>query len=318
MRALALFCLLLLSSSAFARLECPKKSDNFWRGHAEGWFWHQDCVEVPDPPPEPEKKPEVVVVVPSAKDKPKEAIDPSKIPYSVAWLRKQMPILIERAMDNPTKENVAAYYYVQRVLMDKSQNFAEKAREVTSTDPLLDETNRIPLSTLGAGLFGRLELKAHSEAMKYLSQKGAIWLFYSSTCDYCSAQIRTVKEMSKKYGFITHFIAVDGKSLPGIEDEFIKDTGQAKALRLTITPTTIFAVPPKEIMIVSQGLMSTEALEDRIIIAANAQKVIPPEMVKDLNRQDRGVLSPEDMKGGATDDPVELINNLRKKLEGKY
>ena len=273
---------------------------------------------MPDPPPELEKKPEIIVIAPASKEKAKETPDPSKVPYSVAWLKKQMPILIERALDNPTKENVGAYYYVQRVLLDKGQNFAEKAREVTSTDPLLDETNRIPLSTLGAGLFGRLELKAHNEALKYLTQKGAIWLFYSSTCDYCSSQIRTVKDVAKKYGFIVKYIAVDGKSLPGIEDEFIKDTGQAKALKLTITPTTIFAAPPTELMIVSQGLMSSEALEERMIIAANSQKIFPPEMVKDLNRHNRGVLDSEDMKDGATDDPVELINNLRKKLEGKY
>jgi len=65
-------------------------------------------------------------------------------------------------------------------------------------------------------------------------------------------------------------------------------------------------------MIVSQGMMSTQALEDRMIIAANDQRLLPPEMVKDLNRQDRGVLNTEDMKDGATDDPVELMNNLRK------
>jgi len=201
MRALALFFLILTSSVACARQECPKQSDNFWLGHAEGWFWNKDCVEVPDPPIELEKKPEIIVVAPTPKEKPKADIDPSKVPFSVAWLRKQMPIMLERAMDNPSKENVAAYYYVQRVLLDKSQNFAEKAREVTSTDPLLDETNRIPLSTLGAGLFGRLELKAHNDALKYLTQKGAIWVFYSSTCDYCRPQIRAVKDLAKNMAF---------------------------------------------------------------------------------------------------------------------
>ena len=66
---------------------------------------------------------------------------------SVEWLRANLPVLRDRAIDQPTQENVRAYYYAQRIMMDKAQVFSDVAREVTGTDPLLDENLRVPFAS---------------------------------------------------------------------------------------------------------------------------------------------------------------------------
>ena len=56
----------------------------------------------------------------------------------------------DKAIDNPSPENVAAYYYLQRVMMDKAQRFTDMARRVVMSDPLLDENPRRPIATFAA------------------------------------------------------------------------------------------------------------------------------------------------------------------------
>ena len=56
----------------------------------------------------------------------------------------------DKAIDNPSPENVAAYYYLQRVMMDKAQRFTDMARRVVMSDPLLDENQRRPIATFAA------------------------------------------------------------------------------------------------------------------------------------------------------------------------
>jgi conjugal transfer pilus assembly protein TraF len=89
----------------------------FFQGKEEGWFWYKDPKERPVQLP-----PKSMLPLPA---KPKETE-----PLSVEWLKKQMPVLLDRAIDNPTRENVEAYLYAQRLAMDKSQRFAEMSQRV--------------------------------------------------------------------------------------------------------------------------------------------------------------------------------------------
>lgn len=38
--------------------------------------------------------------------------------FSAAWLRENLPRLMDKAIDDPTQENVAAYLYAQRALLE--------------------------------------------------------------------------------------------------------------------------------------------------------------------------------------------------------
>ncbi len=80
----------------------------FYQRGQEGWFWYQVI-------PEPEQPDELVEpetgVVESSQSELK--------PFSAAWFREHMQSFMDKAIDEPTNENVRAYLYLQRVMMDK-------------------------------------------------------------------------------------------------------------------------------------------------------------------------------------------------------
>lgn len=307
---LAATAFLVVAAPAISQEAEPTGPGRFYERKAEGWFWYKDPKEQP--------KPKKVVPKAPASAPAKEASKEAKTePFSSSWLRDNMPKLLEAAVDNPTKENVEAYLYAQRVALDKSQVYAEKARQVVNSDPLLDENNRVPLSTYAKATFLNGIEKGRSAALEHLSKVGGIWVFFDSKCSYCKAQIYSVQELAKRYGFHVKYISLDGSGMPGLES-FLADNGHAKMLELRLTPTTVFVVPPSGYFVVSQGLMAEEQLGDRIVFAADSQNLLPADIAKAVRTYDRGVLTNDDTKTGASDDPKEWVKYLKERLQGRY
>lgn len=276
---------------------------------AEGWFWYKDPKDAPKPPVKKTPKP------PAAKDaKPPAAAEE---PFSAKWLQQNMPKLLERAIDDPTKENVEAYLYAQRVAMDKSQIYAETARRVVASDPFLDENNRVPLSTYAKPSFLKGVESGKTEALKHLVTVGGLWVFFDSTCEFCRPQIYSVQELARKHGFHTKFISLDGAGVPELK-AFEKDNGHAKLLNLKLTPTTVLVVPPNNYYVVSQGMMSESQLADRLVLAAESENLLPPDIAAKVRTYDRGVLTAEDTQKGAGSDPKDWVQYLKDKLQGRY
>lgn len=292
---------------ADAQAEAPGR---FYERKSEGWFWYKDPKDQPPPKKAPPKAP------PPAG--PAKTPAPAKVePFSSSWLRENMPKLLERAVDNPTEENVQAYLYAQRVALDKSQVYAEKARQVVNSDPLLDENNRVPLATYAKATFLNGIAKGRTEALSHLSKVGGIWVFFDAKCEYCKAQIYSAQQLAKRYGFHVKYISVDGSAMPGLPS-FVKDNGHAKMLNLRLTPTTVFVVPPKGYFVVSQGLMAEDQLGERIVFAADSQNLLPQDIAKTIRAYGRGVLTSEDTMTGASDDPKQWVNYLKDRLQGRY
>ena len=110
-------------------------------------------------------------------------------PVDVAWLRKNYPILEERAINDPSEANVASYLYVKRVVMDKAQRFGEAVTKVTTEDPLLNENNRIPYASTGAQSVKNANYLAQQQAVRELSKFGGLLIFVDSTCRFCAMQL---------------------------------------------------------------------------------------------------------------------------------
>ena len=144
-------CLLMSFGSAYAVTATESvinhPSNIFYNSGAEGWYWYQDPVpeeelleELPPPPHEvakEETKPEPL----------KEAKAEPPAPFSLKWVQEMLPKYKERAWDNPTHENVQAYFLVQRFAMDRANKFADVAQQVVVGNALLDESMRRPLAT---------------------------------------------------------------------------------------------------------------------------------------------------------------------------
>jgi conjugal transfer pilus assembly protein TraF len=279
----------------------------------EGWWWKKDTKEkAVKPPPEP-----IVAPKPVEEKKPEEPPKEDKKPFSVKWLNENMPKLLEAAIDDPSNENLAAYFYAQRVALDKSQTFAEKSRSLIAQDPLLDENSRVPMDTFARIDNMRGSSEAKTNALNRLSTVGGLWMFYRSDCKYCEPMAEGTMFFGNTHKFLTTFISLDNKPLKNVK-EWIKDEGQAKLLNVKIAPTVVFVVPPNNYYVVSQGAMSGPELGNRILLAAETNGLLSQDEIKSIYPERRGVLGTEDVKDGATTEPKELVKRIRERLNKSY
>ena len=143
---------LLLQVVAAWGLDVDEPDVSYFTDKQRGWFWYEVQPEpVLKRKPEPQAPKPPTPSLPSAAENSPKPINPAEPePLTSAWLRKNMETYLNKAIDEPSHENVAAFYYLQRVMMDKAERFTNAARYVVMSDPQLDETVRRPVATYAA------------------------------------------------------------------------------------------------------------------------------------------------------------------------
>lgn len=276
----------------------------------DGYYWYKD-------PLDEEKKPIDNQVPP----KPSQPLSKEDVPLSAAWIIKNLETLRIRAIDDPTPENVSNYLYAQRVMIDKSQNFAVMHKQVVSSDPFLDEENRVPSSSYANTLFVKKVNKDKKEAIEFMSGKGGIWLFTDAPekCSGClTYKNDVIKTLVTKYKF--NFKEIDVSTGKGLV--------AAKNLKLKLTPATVYVKPKDPLMpetesnkdetyVISEGLLSLSQVEDRLIIASNIGNLLPKELAERANPYQKGVLSKDDFAGIQIDDPSLVMKALRERIRSR-
>ena len=274
----------------------------------DGYYWYKQDPEQVAPKVELPKPSQATPAAPAKAD---------VKPLSAEWMRANMPKLLDTAVDNPTKENVANYMYAQRVLLDKSQNFSEKVKEVVATDPFLDENNRVPIAQFAQPGFVRGVKAGQDEVLNYLGTKGGIWVFVDGPdkCSACADYVSNIlvgadhaKGVASQYNF--HLRKININTAAG--------KIAAKRLNLKVTPTTVLVLPPNGFYLVSQGLMSQTQLSERLMIAAKASGSLPKDLEEKVNPYSKGVLTTEEM-GGLTpsDSPSDVMQTMRERIKGE-
>lgn len=240
----------------------------FYENKERGWFWYEDPLteepndieqpsQEPPPPTAPEKKVEPTLAKP---------LEPK--PLSSEWFRKNMEKYRDKAIDDPTAENVSTYMYLQRVMLDKAEKFADASQNLMMRDAVLDENARRPIATFGAFAKDDMSNRGIQKAAKKLAAQAGIWFFYYSTCEFCVKEAGVLKGIINAFGFKVLPIALDGLPLPGGSfPEFTTDHGQGKKLGVETTPA-LFLVKPGEnggAIQIGQGLLSGEEIVRRAI-----------------------------------------------------
>ena len=263
----------------------------------------------------------------SGSPKPTSNTEPQPELFSVAWLQQKMPILLENAINNPTEENVRAYKYAEKMMMDKASNFANTSEQVVRHDPMLDESVRIPITAAARSNALWQVDKARKEIIKDLSKNSGLWFFFDSNCHFCDTQYRVMKILENEYNFTTRYITIDGKLLKGMEQEpknkIRKDIGGeiAKGLGIKITPAVLLIHPDTEsVIIVSHGASAANEVEYQIVTAAIEHNIANPELVKIANLERRGILTPQDIESVKQqvqnpDDPNELVKLINQAVQ---
>lgn len=287
-----------------------------WFGDRDrGWHFYE-----PDPEPEEEVVevvPEVAppeVVPPAAEAKPEPAPPAGPAPFSVKWIRDNIDRIRDTAIDDPSPENVSAFLYAQRVMLDKAETFSGVMRKVSTEDPVINENVRQPGSTFGYHAANDFAREGKGAALNKLKKTVGVWFFFDSTCRYCAVQAPVIEELKNDYGFSVMAISRDGAPLPnGYFKNFVTDAGQAARLGIEVTPAIVIVRPPDQMAVVGQGLMARDELLDRIIEVAGENKWLSDDEFQDT-KTSKPVLTPPSIMQEAASNP-EVVNDPKKLAE---
>lgn len=234
-------------------LQQANNLDPYFKRKEEGWFWKERMPEEPE-----EQKPEPVP-----------APTPMTPTLTPAWLRENLPKLLDRALEEPTTENVRDYFYAQRQMLDMSERFAQVAQRVSLTDPLLDENNRRPFAAFGVDVLSAEVNKKKEAVVAKIAEQAGLWYFFRSDCPYCKAQNKPLQRLANSLGMVVLPISLDGPGMPdGVFPHFVRDQGQAQMLDVTTSPSIFMVRPPDQFVLLTEGLVSEDGFIDRMIAGA--------------------------------------------------
>ncbi len=287
--------LLLLSVFFSAAVFSAKKDDpqgpggmDFVKEKERGWFWYEKMQEEieeskiepePPPPPPPEEQPQPEKEIAKAAPPPTSSPAPAgPAPLSAEWFRKNLDTYRDRAIDTPSGENVQAYLYLQRIMMDKAERFARKYEEMVVGDPYLDETSRYPTASFAGK---NMESVAKNEGLALLtkiSERAGIFFFFKGDCPLCGQQAWILNEFRKKNGIEVIAVSIDGSRLSKEYFKTIDDSGQAAMMGVGLYPAIVLASPPKKYKPIGQGGGYTvKDIEERTLLVAKSLSVISEE-----------------------------------------
>src|SRR5690554_782790 len=190
-----------------------QSQSGFYYERERGWFWHEPDDELTEEDESVVEEQGISVLLP-------EDLAPEKrerIPLDVAWLRENIEVLQIRALENPSTENVAAFAYAQRLMLDISSRFSTAMMEFMAMEPELDESQRRPTSTLSLNVFKKETAQALTQTIQSLNESAHIWFFYTSDCPYCMQQLPIVREFARRYNLDILAVSLDGGVLRGSE-----------------------------------------------------------------------------------------------------
>lgn len=291
--------------------------EGYYERKDEGWFWKAREPEPLEPVPEEDPDPPVVApgTPPAA---PVEAVPAATEPagprpLSAEWLREALPRYRDRALNHPTQDNVAAFFYLQRYSVDMAERFALQAQRVVMADPVLDENSRRPQSMFGAEVIDRQAQAGAERAMAVIADEAGLWYFYRSDCPYCAAQSPVLENLAQKADMAVMAIALDDAPLlDGHFPDWRPNGGQAEMLQVRATPTIYLVRPPGEFLLIAEGVMAESTLRERIIHRAHEAGWISDEVFNGTRRVNRIYLAgTQPMTAEELEDPRRLVEVLR-------
>lgn len=286
---------------------------SFYADQERGWFWYEEPPVEEEKKPEEKPEPDQAQPAPEAQEPEPEALPPTG---SVAWLKVMLPRLKEKAIDEPTETNIKAYFYAQRLMMDKAELFSRATIETIKNEPMLDEDLRYPVSNAASDALADSASKQKDALLKIISGSTALMLFFKGNdCALCGQALAALTGLESRYGFTIIPVSLDGVPLPvgGYKTQY--DNGLAEHLGVITTPAIAMVVPPNDVRIVSYSTISMEAAANRILSSARDMGLITPQEFNATSRMAQiGLITPANMVDAPADptqEPEEFVNRMR-------
>ncbi len=230
--------------------DAPDVAMTYWRQHREGWFWYRD----PLPP-----KPRPPSITPK---KPKDLAD-------FESLQQRLEELKRVAVMNPSDTNLLAYMRFQRMVMDKSQVFADRWQRLVWSAPDLDYgLSGRPTNAMAINVFDDQQRDRDAQTVRTLAATHGLIFVFRSDCPFCHRFAPILKRFEQDYGMTVLAISLDGGTLPDYPDAR-PDNCMAARLNATAVPALYLTAPARrEIRPVGFGLMSMSDLLERVAALA--------------------------------------------------
>lgn len=255
--------------------------------------------------------------------------DAKKIkPMSVEWFSEHYPAIRNRAINDPTPENLAAELFAQKVMLDKSEVYSRKRQFVQSTDPFLQEGTRLPMFGAASTAMVSENLQLKTEALSDVFDSTGMIIFYDHACTYCRKVIPIINYLKSTYpdfdirimGRNTpkpDFIPTVREDIPIYPDEVFK---MAENLPIPIQhwPAFLLTQPPNNAYIVAQGAVSRTELFNRILNVSFEQKILGKDWYEKINKNQAGLIASSmyaSLEDGIEDDPTALIDAVIKMIK---
>ena len=271
---------------------------------APGWHFYE-------PTPVKKPKPPVTPVTPGSSSTPAPPL------FSTAWLRTNLPVYLDRAMDNPTAQNIELYGLLQRLTLDKADRFASATTRQAMFNPLLDQSTRNPTTTVARNARNEAMTQAKKISLGKISQQAGLFYFFRSDCPYCHRQNPILKLLQERTGMTILPISLDGRPSPdGSFPNFKADQGQAARFGVSVTPTLVYVSRSGESKVLATGIRALPELESRLLEMGFTQGAISQQEYDVATRSSQSHLmntdglSAEQLKV-ASDNPALLLSLLR-------
>jgi len=235
----------------------------------DGWHFYCDpepeaAPEPTPPPPPPAPEEEVVEEEREPEDKPLTATE------QVAAFREMAEEAKNRAILDPTVENVVAYMEINRQMAQMAGRFAAVWQRGLFQSPHLDANVNRPLTQMGTHIYQDQINEAREAALRRAaSEAGLIFVFEDPVyCRVCLAQSEILAAIRNAYGIEVLAVSADGSAIEHFPDAVV-DEGQLDALGVTDTPKPFIAlldVETGEAQLIGGGLLTEDQILERIYV----------------------------------------------------
>ena len=203
-------------------------SAHFFGTKEEGWHFYHDSI--------------------SEKEKPK----------TMAQLKKQLHVLLDEAIWNPTPRNVLRYMQLQKLLMDKSQQFSAAWERVLITHPELDPTVKNPTSYYGTLHARKTKEKINREQLKKRMHDYVLFLVVKDDDEMSEALTTVVQDMATYRGYHVTIVPGQGQSQRLVEFGIER-----------LPALLMIHVPTGKRFVLTYGLIGADKIEERMIEVIN-------------------------------------------------
>jgi conjugal transfer pilus assembly protein TraF len=245
--------------------------------HYRGWFFHNEKYPQEEETPKPKKE----VITPSPSVQTPKAESQKKVlsaTEQVGVFRDSLEEAKNRAILNPTPENMQAWLYQQRAMWNQTDLFSKVFKEVVFSDQKLGSARNHPTSNYAINAFAQEKHMAYMKITERLSDIGQMFFFFDES-PHSKAQVNPLKILQEKYHIAFFSISIDGGEIEGIENYRV-DNGISKKIGVTKYPSLYFVVPKtNQLFFISEGAISTDSMVERLIVVAKRANLVPEEMI---------------------------------------